>query len=148
MNRIGILTTDTDLVVTTWDATLEQMTGIPADRARGRRLEEIVPDLRSRMLIDLIREPLISGSAQVLAPALHKYLIPCAPLEPSHEFDHMQQRVVVGALRDAHRSVGLRHEHRRRHRAPRARARARAAASRSVPFGTAQGGGTARARAG
>ena len=107
MNRIGILTTDTDLVVTTWDATLEQMTGIPADRARGRRLEEIVPDLRSRMLIDLIREPLISGSAQVLAPALHKYLIPCAPLEPSREFEHMQQRVVVGALRDAHRSVGL-----------------------------------------
>ena len=107
MNRIGILTTDTDLVVTTWDATLEQMTGIPADRARGHRLEEIVPDLRSRMLIDLIREPLISGSAQVLAPALHKYLIPCPPLEPSDEFDHMQQRVVVGALRDAHRSVGL-----------------------------------------
>ena len=107
MNRIGILTTDTDLVVTTWDATLEQMTGIPAHSARGRRLEEIVPDLRSRMLIDLIREPLISGSAQVLAPALHKYLIPCAPLEPSHEFEHMQQRVVVGALRDAHRSVGL-----------------------------------------
>jgi HEAT repeat protein len=107
MNRIGILTTDTDLVVTTWDATLEQMTGIPADRARGHRLEEIVPDLRSRMLIDLIREPLISGSAQVLAPALHKYLIPCPPLEPSLEFDHMQQRVVVGALRDAHRSVGL-----------------------------------------
>ena len=107
MNRIGILTTDTDLVVTTWDATLEQMTGIPADRARGHRLEEIVPDLRSRMLIDLIREPLISGSAQVLAPALHKYLIPCPPLEPSDEFDYMQQRVVVGALRDAHRSVGL-----------------------------------------
>ena len=107
MNRIGILTTDTELVVTTWDATLEQMTGIPADRARGHRLEEIVPDLRSRMLIDLIREPLISGSAQVLAPALHKYLIPCPPLEPSDEFDHMQQRVVVGALRDAHRSVGL-----------------------------------------
>jgi HEAT repeat protein len=107
MNRIGILTTDTDLVVTTWDATLEQMTGIPADQARGQRLEEIVPDLRARMLIDLIREPLISGSAQVLAPALHKYLIPCPPLEPSDEFDYMQQRVVVGALRDAHRSVGL-----------------------------------------
>jgi HEAT repeat protein len=107
MNRIGILTTDTDLVVTTWDATLEQMTGILADSARGHRLEEIVPDLRSRMLIDLIREPLISGSAQVLAPALHKYLIPCPPLEPSDEFDYMQQRVVVGALRDAHRSVGL-----------------------------------------
>ena len=107
MNRIGILTTDTDLVVTTWDAALERMTGITADRARGQRLDEIVPDLRKRALIDLIREPLVSGSAQVLAPALHKFLIPCPPAEPSSEFDHMQQRVVVGALRDAHRAVGL-----------------------------------------
>ena len=107
MSRIGILTTDTDLVVTTWDAALESMTGITADRARGRRLDEIVPDLRSRALIDLIREPLVSGSAQVLAPALHKFLIPCPPAEPSREFEYMQQRVVVGALRDAHHAVGL-----------------------------------------
>lgn len=107
MNQIGILTTDTDLVVTTWDAALERMTGISADRARGKRLDEIVPDLRKRALIDLIREPLVSGSAQVLAPALHKFLIPCPPAEPSAEFDYMQQRVVVGALRDAHRAVGL-----------------------------------------
>jgi len=107
MNRIGILTTDTDLIVTTWDAALERMTGITADRARGQRLDEIIPDLRKRALIDLIREPLVSGSAQVLAPALHKFLIPCPPAEPSAEFDYMQQRVVVGALRDAHRAVGL-----------------------------------------
>ena len=107
MNRIGILTTDTDLVITTWDAVLEHMTGIPVDRARGLRLDELVPDLRSRVPIDLIREPLISGSAQVLAPALHKFLIPCPPATPSSEFEYMQQRVVVGALRDAHRAVGL-----------------------------------------
>ena len=57
--------------------------------------------------MDLIREPLVSGSAQVLAPALHKFLIPCAPSAASEEFDHMQQRVVVGALRDDERVVGL-----------------------------------------
>lgn len=107
MSRIGILTTDTDLVVKSWDAALERMTGISGDRARERRLDDIVPDLHSRSLAALIREPLISGSAQVLAPALHKYLIPCPPLEPSQEFEHMQQRVVVGALRDDHRAVGL-----------------------------------------
>ena len=107
MSLIGILTTDTDLVVTTWDPTLESMTGIPAARARGQRLDEIVPDLRSRVPFDLIREPLVSGSAQVLAPALHKYLIPCPPLRPSVEFEFMQQRVVVGALRDDSKAVGL-----------------------------------------
>jgi HEAT repeat protein len=107
MTRIGILTTDTDLIVKSWDSALEQMTGITADRARGRRLDEIVPELQSRALASLIREPLVSGSAQVLAPALHKYLIPCPPLAPSQEFEHMQQRVVVGALRDDHQAVGL-----------------------------------------
>src|SRR5580765_8080887 len=105
--RIGILTTDTDLVVKSWDAGLQLMTGMPADRALGRRIEEIIPDLAARVPYSLLREPLVSGSAQVLAPALHKFLIPCPPLEPSDEFDRMQQRVVVGALRDEERAVGL-----------------------------------------
>jgi len=105
--RIGILTTDTDLVVKSWDAALEQMTGIPGDRARGQRLDSLVPDLSTRVPADLLREPLVSGSVQVLAPALHKFLIPCPPLEPSSEFDRMQQRVVVGALLDEDRAVGL-----------------------------------------
>ena len=43
----------------------------------------------------------------MLAPALHKFLIPCPPLEPSDEFDRMQQRVVIGALRDEEHAVGL-----------------------------------------
>jgi HEAT repeat protein len=107
MSRIGILTTDTDLVIKTWDPALEEMTGISAERARSKRLDELVPGLSSRPLIDLIREPLVSGSPQVLAPALHKFLIPCAPSAPSDEFEQMQQRVVVGALRDDQRAVGL-----------------------------------------
>ncbi len=43
----------------------------------------------------------------MLAPALHKYLIPCAPIEPSTEFDRMQQRVVIGALRNEDGALGL-----------------------------------------
>ncbi|HUP39800.1 MAG TPA: HEAT repeat domain-containing protein [Vicinamibacterales bacterium] len=107
MSRIGILTTDTDLVIQTWDHALEEMTGISADSARNMRLDEIVPSLSSRALIDLIREPLVSGAPQVLAPALHKFLIPCPPIARSEEFDQMQQRVVVGALRDDQHAVGL-----------------------------------------
>jgi hypothetical protein len=104
--RVGILTTDTDLVVKSWDAALEQMTGIRADLACGRRLHDLVPDLGSRGLDNLLREPLVSGAAQVLAPALHKFLIPCPPLEPSTDFDRMQQRV-SSALWDEQRAVGL-----------------------------------------
>ena len=105
--RIGILTTDTELVVKSWDAALERMTGISAQRARGQRLDALVPDLTTRVPSELLLEPLTSGSVQVLAPALHKFLIPCLPAEPSAEFDRMQQRVVVGALLDDDRAVGL-----------------------------------------
>ena len=104
---IGILTTDTELVVKSWDGTLARMTGIPADHAVGLRLDEVVHELRDRPLLGLLREPLLSGSAQVLAPALHKYLIPCPPAQPSADFEQMQQRVVVGALRNEDRAVGL-----------------------------------------
>ena len=105
--RVGIFTTDLDFVVKSWDPALERMTGIAAGEACGRRLDAIVPDLAVRISPELFREPLVSGSVQVLAPALHKYLIPCPPAEPSAEFDYMQQRVVVGALRNDDGAVGL-----------------------------------------
>ena len=105
--RIGVFTTDVDLVIKSWDPALEQMTGIAADEACGRDLHAVVPDLATRVPPQLLREPLVSGSVQVLAPALHKYLIPCPPAEPSTEFDRMQQRVVVGALRNDEGAAGL-----------------------------------------
>lgn len=105
--QVGILTTGADLVVTSWDEVLAAMTGIAAADARGRALEVVVPDLAARGLLPIIREPLVSGAPQVLAPALHRCLIPCPPAAPSADFDRMQQRVVIGALRDDDRIVGL-----------------------------------------
>jgi hypothetical protein len=37
--RIGILTTDTELVVTSWDATLAELTARPSAGTTGRRLD-------------------------------------------------------------------------------------------------------------
>jgi HEAT repeat protein len=104
--RIGILTTDPALVVTSWDASLTAMTGIAGAAAVGRALTDVVPDLESRHLLAILREPLETGACRVLAPALHGYLIRC-PSPPGSRFDHMRQRVVVGPLRDADRTVGL-----------------------------------------
>jgi HEAT repeat protein len=104
--RIGILTTDTALVVTTWDANLVAMTGIPAAAAVGRPLTDLVPDLEARHLLEVLREPLDTGVCRVLAPALHRYLIRCPP-PPHSRFDHMRQRVVIGPLRDHDRTLGL-----------------------------------------
>jgi HEAT repeat protein len=105
--RIGILTTDTALVVTSWDAALAAMTGLDSAHVTGRPLSEVVPDLEPRGLLQVVREPLESGAARVLAPAFHGHFIPCSPATPSARFDRMQQRVVIGALREGHDTVGL-----------------------------------------
>src|SRR6185295_7739079 len=104
---IGILTTDAQLVITGWDAPLASMTGIASADAAGRRLVDVVPDLESRGLLAILTTTLQTGSARVLAPALHGYLIPCSPCTPSARFDRMQQRVVVAALQEDGRTVGL-----------------------------------------
>ena len=79
--RIGILTTDTELVVKSWDAALERDDRhFRAARRSASGWTALVPDLDdARSAGALLREPLLSGAVQVLAPALHKFLIPCAP---------------------------------------------------------------------
>ena len=62
--RIGILTTDTELVVTSWDTALVSMTGIGSADATGRPLTEVIPDLEARGLLRVLREPLESGAAR------------------------------------------------------------------------------------
>jgi HEAT repeat protein len=42
----------------------------------------------------------------VLAPAFHRYLIPCPPQSPSPYFEHMQQRVTIMPQREGDQIVG------------------------------------------
>ena len=105
--EIGILAVDADLVVRAWDGWLVRSTGIPADRACGRPIAEVVPDLRERGLLERFEQVLASGEVHVLAPAFHHYLVPCPPALPSRNFTHMQQRVTLGPLRDGDRTVGV-----------------------------------------
>src|SRR4051812_9051334 len=105
--RIGIFTTDTTLVITSWDDTLAEMTRIAVAAAVGRGLDAVVPDLAARGLLAIVREPLETGAARVLAPAFHSHLISCPPSVPSPRFERMQQRVIVGALREGTVTVGL-----------------------------------------
>lgn len=104
---IGILTVDARLEVRTWDEWVARATGVPASAARGRPIAELVPDLAARGLLARFEQVLATGEAQVLAPAFHHYLIPCAPSAPSPHFDRMQQRVTLGALREHTRIVGV-----------------------------------------
>ncbi|MCT7957425.1 HEAT repeat domain-containing protein [Laspinema palackyanum] len=103
---ISIFTTDTNLIVRTWDPRLAQMTGLSGETAVGLHLTTLAPDFLSRGFATRFERVLSEGVVETLAPALHHYLIPCPPLVPSKYFEYMQQRVTIGPLRDKERVVG------------------------------------------
>ena len=106
-NPVGIFTTDNHLVVEVWDATLVWLTGINEESACGQSLTTLVPDLEQRGLLRRFQRALSDGVVEMLAPAFHHYLIPCAPITPSKHFDKMQQRVTIAPLRDGDSIAGL-----------------------------------------
>src|ERR1041384_3193511 len=107
MTQIGVFTTDSRLVIQAWDAALAQLTGISEETASGRELTALVPELEQRGLLKRFQRSLNDGVVEVLAPAFHHYLIPCAPVTPSKHFDQMQQRVTIAPLRDDNTIAGL-----------------------------------------
>src|SRR5215217_3291480 len=97
---IGIFTTDAELIVRTWDSWLAQVTGISVGTAQAQPLTLLVPEIEARGMLPRFQQVLADGVVVVLAPALHGYLIPCAPRTSSHYFEKMQQHVTIAPLRD------------------------------------------------
>jgi PAS domain S-box-containing protein len=106
-NLIGIFTTDAQLIVQVWDASLEQMTGISAAAARGKSMAETIPNLETRGLLARFQRVLEEGTIEILAPAFHRYLIPCPPTFQSKHFTEMRQRATIAPLKDNETIRGL-----------------------------------------
>lgn len=104
---IGVFTTDTDLVIQVWDAALARLTGISEESALGQPVTALLPDLEQRGLLKRFHRSLQDGVVEVLAPAFHHYLIPCAPIIPAKRFSKMQQRATIAPLRDGDSIAGL-----------------------------------------
>lgn len=106
-STVGVFTTDAELIVQVWDATLARLTGIGEEIALGQSLTALLPDLETRGLLKRFQRSLKDGVVEVLATAFHHYLIPCAPVNLSKHFDKMQQRVTIAPLRDGDTIAGL-----------------------------------------
>src|SRR5262245_47324089 len=104
--QIGIFTTDADLRVRSWDAWLARVTGLLAAVVYGQPLTQVVPDFDARGLRKGLERVLSEGVVEVLAPAFHGHLIPCAPSIPSRHFATMQQWLTIAPLREDDRVVG------------------------------------------
>jgi HEAT repeat protein len=81
-------------------------TGVEASRALNRPLAEVIPDI-SPIGLGMIEDVLSRGTVEVMAAALHHYLFPSQPLDPSAVLDRMQQHVTIGPLRDDTGIVGV-----------------------------------------
>ncbi|MEP7065612.1 MAG: HEAT repeat domain-containing protein [Gemmatimonadota bacterium] len=104
---VGVFTTDLALIIQSWDAWIADATGISESDARGRSLTELFPELETRGLASRLTRVGRSGSADILAPAFHEYLIPCAPRTQPSLFARMQQHVVITPLRAGERVAGI-----------------------------------------
>lgn len=93
----GILTTDTELRITSWNHWLETYSNFRAEQVIDRHLFDIVPSLRERHLDKYFQEAL-RGEAKILSRALHGYLIPLPPAVSDTGFSHMQQSARIAPL--------------------------------------------------
>jgi PAS domain S-box-containing protein len=72
----GIVITDTELVIRSWNQWLQRQTGITAAEAVGRPLFEVLPELSERNLDQYYRDAL-EGQVRVVSRSLHGHLIAC-----------------------------------------------------------------------
>jgi HEAT repeat protein len=105
--RFGIFTTDTHLVVRTWDPFVAEMTGMEADQVLNRPIGVVLPELADRGLLQLFARVVTEGTVQVLAPALHRYVTACAPSSRFATSEHMLQRVTIGPVREGGHISGV-----------------------------------------
>jgi HEAT repeat protein len=106
-SQFGIFTTDSHLVIRTWDAWLEQVTSKPAAEVCGKGLLDVFPEIEKRGLVAPFLRVLEQGSVELLAPALHGYLIACPAQGVNSSASRMRQRVVIAPLRDGAQVTGL-----------------------------------------
>ena len=100
----GIFTTDAALVVRTWDDWLAAATGIAARRGRRPPAGRAGARARERAACSTrFTTRSTTAPSQVLAPALHHYLIACPPRTPSARLRPHAAARHIGPLRDERR---------------------------------------------
>jgi PAS domain S-box-containing protein len=64
--NLGVYTVDTELTITSWNRSMAEMSGVPAERAVGARLPELFPTLLGEGIIDRLNKVLEGGSFEKL----------------------------------------------------------------------------------
>ncbi len=101
----GILMTDAELNIHSWNHWLEMHSGLSATQVIGRNLLEVYPVLSQRRL-DRFYHQALNGQVVVLSQRLHGYLLPMPPSITKSTSSHMLQSVRIGPLTENSRCIG------------------------------------------
>lgn len=96
--ELGVITIDRAANIQSWNDWLVSATGVPEGEVSGRPLLSLVTPERQDVIRAFLDEVLSTGTTRVLAPAFHRYLIGCRPLQWSRHFAEMQQFVTIAPL--------------------------------------------------
>lgn len=90
----GLIATDRDLRVCSWNHWMERHSGMDAKTVLGRKLTELYPDLEERRLLRQL-ERALEGEVNVVSTALHGWLIPLPTVAREVGFPFMKQTARV-----------------------------------------------------
>lgn len=102
---VGILTTDDQLQITSWNHWLETNSKMSAANVIGQSLLEVFPELRARRL-DRYYHQALGGQMVVLSQVLHGYLLPFRTDIPGAGEANMQQTSRIAPVVEKGRVVG------------------------------------------
>jgi PAS domain S-box-containing protein len=97
----GLVTTDRDLRIRTWNKWLTTATGLEAGAVIGKPIIEVIPSLVERGLDSYYRDAL-DGQPKILSHTLHRYLVPC----PQPDGGMMPQSARIAPLMDGDAILG------------------------------------------
>ena len=93
----GVLTTDRDLTIQSWNHWIANHTGKKSEEVVGRNLFDVFPDLKERGLRGRF-ERALDGESSLLSTALHKYLLRMETRLRNSIFHEMQQTARIAPL--------------------------------------------------
>ncbi len=93
---LGTIILDQSLQVHYWNKWMQDKTGITADKAKGRDLRDLFPDMKNFRLQSAVKQAINSGMAQSISRALHNHVIPIpSSYGRRHGIPLMQQEITV-----------------------------------------------------
>ncbi|MCP4037495.1 MAG: PAS domain-containing protein [bacterium] len=97
--EVGLAILDPDACIVMWNGWLAKRSGIPAEDALGKRLEDLFPDLEGSRLQRMVLSTLRHGTTGVLRPAFGSSPLPLTVSRmAARGFERIQQSVAIKPL--------------------------------------------------